>query len=215
LGTVQEPMVDLLIAGAGGFAREVAWLVDDINRAQRRWRLVGFLGRSGEGDRTVRGLPLLDGASASSLGPDTQAVIAVGEPQLRERIVGEVEQLELPFATLVHPTVLMDSSVTLGSGSIVCAGSILTVDIDVGKHVIINLDCTIGHDAVIGDYSTLAPGCHISGEATIGRSVMLGTGACMIPQTKIGDGTIVGAGAVVARDLPSGVTAVGVPAKAR
>jgi sugar O-acyltransferase (sialic acid O-acetyltransferase NeuD family) len=208
-------MVNLLIVGAGGLAREAAWLVDDINRAQPRWRLVGFLGRSGEGDRTVRGLPVLDAGSASSFAPGTQAVIAIGEPQLRERIAGEVEQLELPFATLVHPTVLMDSSVILGLGSIVCAGSILTVDVNVGKHVIINPDCTIGHDAVIGDYSTLAPGCHISGETTIGRSVMLGTGACMIQQTKIGDGTIVGAGAVVVRDLPPGVTAVGVPARSR
>jgi sugar O-acyltransferase (sialic acid O-acetyltransferase NeuD family) len=215
LGTVQGPMVDLLIAGAGGFGREVASLVDDINRAQSRWRLVGFLDRPGERDRTVRGLPVLDAASASSLAPDTQAVIAVGDPQVKERIVGQVEQLGLPFATLVHPTALMDSSVTLGSGSIVCAGSILTVNIVVGAHVSVNPGCTIGHDAVIGEYSTLAPGCHISGEATIGRSVMLGTGACMIQQTKIGDGTIVGAGAVVVRDIPSGVTAVGVPAKPR
>jgi sugar O-acyltransferase (sialic acid O-acetyltransferase NeuD family) len=212
---MQEPMVDLLIAGAGGFAREVAALVDDINRSQTRWRLVGFLDRPGERGRTVRGLPVLGAGSASSLAPKTRAVIAVGEPLLKERIVGDVEQLGLSFATLVHPTVLMDSSVTLGSGSIVCAGSILTVNIDVGAHVSINPGCTIGHDAVIGDYSTLAPGCHISGETTIGRSVMLGTGACMIQQTTIGDGTIVGAGAVVVRDIPSGVTAVGVPAKPR
>jgi sugar O-acyltransferase (sialic acid O-acetyltransferase NeuD family) len=206
---------DLVIAGAGGFAREVAWLVDDINRSQNRWRLVGFLDLAGDEGRRIRGMPVLDARAATSLAPGTQAVVAVGDPQLKQRIVAEVEQLGLSFATLVHPTAQMDSSVTLRPGCIVCAGNILTVNIEVGAHVIINLHCTIGHDTVIGDCTTLSPGCHISGNTTIGRSALIGTGACTIQHTRIGDGTTVGAGAVVIRDLPSGVTAVGIPAKVR
>jgi sugar O-acyltransferase (sialic acid O-acetyltransferase NeuD family) len=205
----------LVIVGAGGCAREVAWLVDDINRTGDRFHVAGFLDRLGEAGRTIRGVPVFDAETATSLPRGTLAIVAVGNPALKPRLVAEVEQLGLTFATLVHPSVRLDQSVRLGLGSIVCAGAILTLDIEVGAHVIINMGCTVGHDSVIGDFSTISPGCHVSGDTRIGKGVLIGAGATTIEHTTIGDGSTVGAGAVVTRDLPPGVTAVGIPARAR
>jgi maltose O-acetyltransferase len=50
---------------------------------------------------------------------------------------------------------------------------------------------------------------------TLGDNVWLGGGVIVCPGVTIGEDTVVGAGAVVTRDLPAGVVASGVPAKAR
>ncbi|HET7235932.1 MAG TPA: acetyltransferase [Actinomycetota bacterium] len=201
--------VRLLIAGAGGFAREVAWLVDDINRTHPTWELVGFLDR--ESGASLRGLPVVGIDGVGGLGADA-AITAVGDARLRRRLVAEVETLGLPFPTLVHPSVHADVSLQLGAGTVVCAGNLLTVDISVGAHVVVNLDCSIGHDTVIEDFVTLSPGCHLSGRTSIGRGAFLGTGVVTVEGKTIGREAIVGAGAVVVKDIPEGVTAVGVPA---
>ncbi len=91
--------------------------------------------------------------------------------------------------------------------------TIITTNITIGRHVVLNLTCTVGHESSIGDYSAFMPTCNISGEVTIGECTFWGTGSKIINRCRVGDQAIIGAGAVVVRDLPSGVTAVGVPAK--
>jgi len=103
--------------------------------------------------------------------------------------------------------------VNVGAGSMICAGNILTVNITIGKHVILNLDCTVGHDSVIEDYVTISPGCHLSGGTAIRRGAFLGTGVVTIENHEIGAYSKIGAGAVVINDIPEKVTAIGIPAK--
>ena len=87
------------------------------------------------------------------------------------------------------------------------------MDVTIGSHVIINLDCTVGHDAVINDFVTLYPSVNVSGSTVLGECVEIGTGCQIIQGIAIGEGTIVGAGAVVVKELPRECTAVGSPAK--
>jgi len=122
------------------------------------------------------------------------------------------------FATLVHPRVERSSWIRMGTGTVICAGNILTTNIVLGEHVQINLDCTVGHDVIMGDFATLAPGAHISGCVQVGRRAYVGTGAVIINGTQdnpilIGDDAVIGAGACVTRNVEPGATVVGVPAK--
>lgn len=117
------------------------------------------------------------------------------------------------FVTLIDPSVIMSEWLEVGQGSIICAGSILTVNISIGKHVIVNLDCTIGHDAVIEDFCTLYPSVNLSGNTKLNNFVELGTGSQIIQGIIIEEDVIVGAGSVVVRNLPPNCTAVGSPAK--
>lgn len=209
-------MKDLYIIGAGGFGREVAWLVERINKESKQWDLKGFLddnkylhGKS-EGDyRIVGGIEVL-----KELRTEVWVVCAVGASQTRKKIIKRLQQYpNVKFAILIDPSVILSDRVTLGEGTIVCAGSILTVDIRIGKHVIVNLDCTVGHDACLDDYVTVYPSVNISGQVRVEECVELGTGTQIIQGKKIGKETIIGAGAIVVKDLPQKCTAVGSPAK--
>lgn len=212
---------ELLIFGAGGFGREVAsWA----GRAQ--WHGQGFEAVAFIDDNApaaeLNGRPVLSLRAAAERHPGASVIATVGDPKLRERLIGKALDAGLvATAPLVHPNVEYDhDNVEFGEGVVVCAGSILTVNIVVEPHAQINLDCTVGHDAVIGAYSTLSPGVHISGNVTLERYTFMGTGAVTVNglpgrPLRIGSGAVVGAGAVVTKDVPGGVTVTGVPARPR
>ena len=104
--------------------------------------------------------------------------------------------------------------VNIGSGCVVCAGVMITTNVQIKDFVILNLQCTVGHDCIINNYAAFMPSVNISGEVNVGEGVYVGTGAKIINQIQIGEYSTIGAGAVVVKDIPAHCTAVGVPAKA-
>lgn len=179
-------MKDLYIIGAGGFGREVAWIVERINSIKPTWNLKGFiddnetLWGSKEGEYHVFG-----GCEYLSTLEDVYAVCAVGSSNVRKKIIEKLKDTSVKFATLVDPSVLYSNSVKIGEGAIVCAGTIITVNVNIGDHVIVNLDCTIGHDAVIDDFVTIYPSVNVSGNVLIGECSELGTGTQIIQGKKV------------------------------
>ncbi len=203
---------DLIIVGASGFGREVAWLVERINNRRSEWNILGFLDDNEELVGTsIGGYPVLGGCSSAVEYQDACFVCAVGNSKVRKKLVEKLGKVR--FATLIDPSVMMSERVTIGEGSIICAGNIITVDVAIGKHTIVNLDCTIGHDVVIEDYVTLYPSVNVSGNSHVGMCCELGTGMQIIQGKTIGECSIIGAGAVVVKDIPANCTAVGSPAK--
>jgi sugar O-acyltransferase (sialic acid O-acetyltransferase NeuD family) len=212
----------VVIVGAGGFAREVAWLLEQIAQSgSDDLELVGYCdddpARRGQ---SIRGVPVvaLEDARAS-LGAEFFTP-AIGSPKAREAVVSRAVSARLEPISLVHPRVERSRYVEIGAGAVVCAGCILTTDIVVGRYSQLNLDCTVGHDVVLGEFATLAPGVHVSGNVHLGRRSYVGTGAAIINGTSgeplvVGEDAVVGAAACVTRDVAPGVTVVGVPAKSR
>ncbi len=210
-------MKDLVIVGAGGFAREVAWLVRDINSAQRTWNLLGHVDneptRIGQpcGDATIIG----DDDWLRAYDRELSVVIGIGAPAIIDRVRLQLaDNSNLRFPNLVHPSVLWDQRrVILGHGNIICAGNILTTDISIGSFNILNLASTFGHDARIGSCCVVNPGVNLSGRTSIGDCCLLGTGAVILEGITIADHVTVGGGAVVTKDVEPGLTVVGVPAR--
>ena len=207
-------MKDLYIIGAGGFGREVAWLVERINEKGPTWNIKGFIddnellwGTMEDDYKVVGGCEYL-----KTLG-DVYAVCAVGSARIRKIIIEEFKETEVKFATVIDPSVITSKRVEIGEGTIICAGTILTVDIKIGNHVIINLDCTFGHDDIIEDFVTVYPSVNVSGNVVVGQCSELGTGMQIIQGKKVTANTIIGAGAVVVRDCLESGTYVGAPAK--
>jgi len=214
----------VIIVGTGGFAREVLWLLQEINRSHEvggrldpTYRVLGFVAEAGEEQfaKDIGGLPVLgdDAWAFEHLERNVCFVPAVGDPAMRRIIAEKYVEAEFRPVTLVHPSVNMADDVRLGRGSLLCAGAVLTTHIELGAFSIVNLNATVGHDCSFGDYCTLHPGVNVSGGVSLGNGVELGTGATLIQGVNVEDDVVVGAGAVVTKDLPGGKTYIGVPAR--
>ena len=209
-------MTDVVILGAGGFAREASWVFHEDNVDKKKWNVLGFVDDKPELQGEVLcGLPVLGDSDwlERNAAKNFQVICAAGNPPARKALAERATSLGLKFCTVIHPSARMSRWVEVGPGTIITAGNILTTQIRVGPHVLLNLSCTVGHDTVIGAYSNINPGCQISGSVTFGEGVYFGTGAVIIQGRSVGDWSTIGAGAVVTADIPSHVTAVGVPCR--
>ena len=209
-------MQRVVIIGAGGFAREVLDVLDAVNSRKATYRILGFIvdpqyAKAGDilNDKAVLGgFEWLEAHRG-----EVEAICGVGAPELRFRMVARAKSMGVRFFSVIHPGAILTRWVTFGEGSILTAGSVLTNRIRIGNHVHVNLDCTVGHDAVIEDFVTLSPGVHVSGNVTILEGASVGTGANIIEKKTIGSWSTVGAGTTVIQDVPNNSTVVGVPGK--
>lgn len=208
-------MKDIVIIGAGGFGREVKTIIDTLNKDNKVYNFLGYYDDGIEKGKIINGFPVLGTLEElNSLKTNLSVVLGIGDPIVKSKIVASLSNNLLNFPTIIHPSVLIsDDEVTIGHGCVICAGTIITCNIKIGKFVTLNLMCTLGHDTTINDFSAFMPSVNISGEVLIDEKVYVGTGAKIINQLTIGKNTIVGAGAVVSRSLPENCTAVGIPAK--
>ena len=118
------------------------------------------------------------------------------------------------YFTFIHPTVqIMDDNIEVGEGSFIGANSILTTNIKLGKHTLLNRGNHIGHDCIIGDYFSAMPGAIVSGNVTTGNSVYIGTNSSIKEKINICNKVIIGSNAAVVKDITKSGVYVGVPAK--
>ncbi len=209
----------IVIYGAGGFAREVAWLIQSC-APQRVIDVACFVDDDpAKHGKELNGIRILGLEEAHRTYPGAKMIAAVGNPRGRRDATEKALGVGFEFDTIIQPGALRSNWVEIGAGTVVCAGCILTTNIVIGEHVQLNLDCTVGHDVVLEPYATLAPGVHVSGNVHIRSGAYVGTGAVIINghpgrPLVIGGGAIVGAAACVTKSVPEGVTVVGVPARA-
>jgi sugar O-acyltransferase (sialic acid O-acetyltransferase NeuD family) len=217
---VDERTEQVLIYGAGGFGRELAWALQATDRGYGPAEVVAFV----DDDTRIHGesrngIDVVSLDHARERWPAAQMLVSAGAPKVREALAEKALAAGFEFLTFSAWSAEQGPDVQLGEGSVVCARSVLTTNILIGRHAQINLACTIGHDVVAGAFLTLAPGVHVSGWVHFGERVYAGTGAVFINGTKdqplrIADDVVVGAGAVVTKSIhDSGITVVGTPAK--
>ena len=208
-------MKDLVIYGSGGFANgDLTWLIEDINSEKKQWNLLGYIDDNANNHgKIINTYEVLGGVDWFKNRNGIHCVVGIGNGHMRRRIAEKIKNYVKDFPNLIHPSVIKSKHITMGSGCMICAGSLISGGVSIGDQAIINLDCTIGHDVALKDYTTIAPGVHLSGFVNVGKFGDVGTGACIIQGISIGESTIIGAGAVVVKDIPNNCTAVGVPAK--
>lgn len=208
----------IYILGTGGLAREMAQLIEQINREKGRWSFAGYIAATGEpvGHELRFGPVLGDDEWFLSSGVSADVVIGVGHPKVRAKALEAYlrEGSRFSFPNLIHPTASVDvPGVVLGRGNVVTAGCIFTCDIEVADFNLFNLQTTVGHDVRVGSFSVLNPTVNVSGGVSIGDRVLVGTGVQILEGRTIGSDATVGAGAVVTQDVDVGTTVVGVPAR--
>jgi sugar O-acyltransferase (sialic acid O-acetyltransferase NeuD family) len=209
-------VTDVVILGAGGCGRELYCIFLDANEEKRRWKVLGFVDDKPELQGTVVcDVPVLGGMDwlERNRRKGLQLICSAGDTRTRRFLAERAAAAGYKFCTLIHPSVRMSKWVELGPGTILMAGCVLTTQVRVGAHTLVNSSSTIAHDSVIGAYCNINPGSRISGSVSFGDGVYFGTGAVIIQGKSVGEWTTIGAGAVVVSDIPSHVTAVGVPCR--
>lgn len=207
-------MQKIIIYGAGGFGRETAVLIHQINLLSRQWELIGYCDDGKAVGERIGNLTVLGGKDYLRASNESIAVvIAIADPSVRKRIREQLVNSRITFPALVHPNVSVNENCTVAEGCIVCAGVIMTTSVHLQSFSIVNLACTLGHDVEVGPFSSLMPAVNVSGNVRIGPGVYVGVGAILLQGISVGDGSVIGAGAVVTKSFESNKTIMGVPAR--
>lgn len=216
-----EDTIHLVILGAGGHATELKEYLGSIRKTGVDVRLLGFVDEhkpqgDWQGSRIIGGFRDLADLVRASSGP-IHYITAVGSNPLRQRFVdvlGDLPESDRPRPwTLQHPTAIVGENCLIGVGTCLAPGALVTAQATIGRHCILNVKASVSHDCEVGDYVNINPGATLCGNVRVGAGSFVGAGATVIEKVAIGERVTIGAGAVVLRDLPSGVTAVGVPAR--
>lgn len=206
-------MNNIIIVGASGFGRELVQWIEDINKEKPSWNILGFID---DNPKALDGSPCdytIIGSIKEWIPKDNEYfACALAFPDVKSKVVTMLKNRGARFATLIHPTALINKYAEIGEGVIVTPRSNINANAKVGNFVSI-LGSGIGHDASIGDWSTLSGRCSINGHVTIGEKVYVACGVSIAPSKKIGDGATVGIGSVVISNVKSGTTVFGNPAK--
>ncbi|MEU1055514.1 NeuD/PglB/VioB family sugar acetyltransferase [Streptomyces sp. NPDC005876] len=206
-------MTELVIVGAGGFARETAQAAI----ATGGFTLLGHLDDDPALHGTeVDGVPVLGDCGLVHRMPGARVVICVGNVRdyaARARLVRRLGLPEERYATVVHPTASLSATSVVGPGSVLLAQCVLTAAVRVGAHVAVMPGTVLTHDDVVEDFATLASGVRLGGRVRLGRGVYVASGALVREGTAVGDWSLIGMGSGVLADVPPGEVWVGSPAR--
>lgn len=206
----------MLIIGAGGYAKELLELVE----AEYGYNSIAFFDNTS--DNQLRFLfdsyeiikSLNAAQSFFKTSNSFEFVLGVGGPYNREKLHHLITSIGGKVKTLISKKATVGSySVSIGQGTTIMQGSIITNNISIGRGCLININSTISHDSVIGDFVEISPSANILGGCIIGNFTIIGSNATILPNVKIGDNCIIGAGSVVLKDIPKNSVVVGVPGR--
>lgn len=209
-------MIDIAIYGFGGFGREIACVIEAINKVKPTWRMIGYFDdghADGEGNRYGR---VLGGFEVMNAWPSELAVVfAIASPAVVRQRYADVSNARLSFPNIIAPNVLFfdRASVEMGIGNVITFGGRISCDVKLGDFNLINGCVSLGHDVVIGSYNMMQPEVRISGQTTVGDMNYFGVRTLVLQGLRVGSNIKVGAASVIMRNTKDDVTYFGNPAK--
>jgi sugar O-acyltransferase (sialic acid O-acetyltransferase NeuD family) len=209
-------MKDIVIVGAGGFAKEIYLLIKEINEKELLWNFIGFVDIQKKGAEIIDGFKVIgdDNYVVSNL-KSISIVIGVGVPDRREVLYDFYKKKgALEFPNMIHPSVIADFENTqIGEANIIAGNSILSANIRIGVANIINMSSIIAHDVKISNYCVINPGANISGNVTIENNCVVGANSVVHPGITLKEGSILGLGSALICNTKPHISYMGNPAK--
>ena len=185
----------------------------DLVQEEQLAEFVGIFDLSGR--KSALGVPVLgrdaDWSAWSADKADIGIILSVDPSKARRRVAAAygIDRC----LSIVSARASVSRSATIGRGSVVQKGALLSADVVIGVCVKINVGAALHHDSHVGDFVTIAPGARLLGTVKIEDDCYVGAGSVVLPNLTIGRGTTVGAGAVVTRDVPPASKVVGIPGR--
>jgi UDP-N-acetylbacillosamine N-acetyltransferase len=211
--------MDIVIIGSGGLAKEVCFLIEEVNRDYGTTNKYNILGYADTIDKigTICGKyrVVMDDEDLVQHSSNIGVILGLGTPEISNKLIKKYRANPfISFPNIIHPNVVGDwDSIEMGRGNVICAGNVFTTDVKIKDFNYFNLSCTVGHDTSIGEFNIINPSVNISGGVNIGNNNLIGTGSQVLQYLKIGDNNIVGAGAVVSKEITDSGVYVGIPAR--
>ncbi len=198
-------MKNIVIIGAGDLGKEIVWLIEDINRIEPTYLILGFLDDDAAKNSTeFYGYKVLGPVSMlDSLTMPFCAVIAIQDGSVRKKIVGSYPNVK-NWETIIHPSTVIAGSSTIGMGSIFFPQVTVSVDSRLGNFGLYYIHSTVCNDCRIGDYVSVMAGASVLEHAEIGDEAVLSAGSCIYPHKSIGSCARLGIEAAAAKDIPDG-----------
>ena len=213
-------MKTLVIAGAGGFGKEAAWLVDDVNAASNSGPVWNIMGYVDDDDRKwgsdLYGYKILgkpEQIAEAHPGAEVWYHCTLGIGSQREAMAKRLDALGWHAATLIHPSVICARDAKIGAGVYIAAFSVISCNTTIGNHVVVNHRVAIGHDACVDDFATICAGAQVNGACKIGRMAFIGSNASVVQCRAVGPNAVVAANSLAVQSVPPGVSVLGVPAR--
>ncbi len=202
----------IYIYGLGGVAREIADIFSNMNHD-----IAGFVVDSeyiSDSPKEIMHIPVIsfDEYAALSSHSKTSITISLGEPVHRKRLSQKLAALNLTEGSIILGEYLASDS-SVGVGTILHSGAVVSSNCSVGKSCLINRKAMIEHDNSVGDYCVFCPYAVTGGHVSIGNNCFIGAGACIRDRIRIGNDVIIGMGAVVTHDIEDGIVVYGNPAR--
>lgn len=200
----------MIIAGARGLAKQLMPVIselkwnDDILFYDSDKNLVSFYDK-----RVFHDFESVKGHFES----DPRFILAVGKPHIRKKVCEQMEACGGQLFSLISTSSTISNDVLLEPGVTILTSAILENGSRVGKGTLINLAALVCHDVRVGRFAEISPGAILLGESSVGDYTFIGSGAIVNPGVKVGSNVTIGSGTVVIRDVPDGVTLVGIPGR--
>ena len=210
-------MMNIAIYGAGGFGKEVACLIDRINRNGGNWNLFGFFDDTKPAGSSVSryGTVLGNMDALLQINHPLAVAIAINDNKVVRRLRELISNPHITFPNLIDPSLFLvdEQTVIMGEGNIIQNDCMISCDVTIGNFNLINDHVVVGHDNHIGDFNGLMPGAHLSGGITIGDNNLLGVASVVLQGMVIGNGVTLGANSVLMTQPKDNCTYLGVPAR--
>jgi len=202
-------MKKILVIGTGGLAREFNTFFS------KQVEIVGFSSKN-KNEFIKFNMPSI--FFDADINPDTvgtdMCVIAIGSPATKRKINENLKLKGFTFPNLIHSSCVADVKFSdKTEGVIISPNCTLASNIKFNSHVYINFNVGVGHDSAFHSYIQVNPGVQIGGFSTIESDVLIGSGAMIRQDLKVGQGATVGSGSVVVKNVSTGITVAGNPAK--
>ena len=207
-------MYDIIIIGAGGFGREVyLWAKDSFSKDQ--YRIKGFLDDNPRIlDNYDMDVGIIGNLNSYEIKNQDRFLFAIGDIDVKKRLIMKMKKRRAKFLTLVHPTAIMANTTKIGEGVIICPFCLVSDNVLLEDFVMMNVYSSCGHDAKVGRYSILSPYATLNGFVILEDEVFLGTHTTVIPYKRVGYKSKISANSVVMRDVATNKIVFGVPGKA-
>jgi sugar O-acyltransferase (sialic acid O-acetyltransferase NeuD family) len=203
----------LLIVGAGSVGKFIAY---NINQFSDSYEILGFLDDDvAKYNTLIAGFPVLGSVDALTQysGKGIAIVWGIAFPSIKRNLFENYQHLSFKFPSFIAKKAWVSEAVTIGKGCIIYPGTSINFECTIDDFVVINMNCSLGHNCAIGSFSSLAPGVNFAGHSKVGKYVEIGIGASTIQNVEINDNAIVGGQAMVVAEFAEGDIVAGVPAK--